>query len=179
MTVSYKPFFLDPTIPPEGYDFHSYLQRKGGGRIRPEQFFAGPRQMGQRVGLAFNFEAITRAPNSTLAHCLIALTPEERQAEMVEAIYDAFFEHGQDVGDPEVLLGLAAGLGPDTDALRAGLSDPAVQDRVRAEVEAAYQLGISGVPFFVINDKYAFSGAQPPETMLNILQEVASREGVD
>lgn len=177
MTVSYRPFFLDPTIPPEGVEFHSYMHKKGGGRIRPEQFYDGPRQMGQTVGLTFNFEDIRRAPNTTLAHGLIALTPKVRQGEMVEAIYDAFFEHGRDVGNIDVLLELAADLGLDSQVLGNGLSDPALHDQVLAEVEAAYRLGISGVPFFVINGKYAFSGAQPPEIMTNLLREVASREG--
>lgn len=176
VTVSYKPFFLDPTIPPEGYDFYSYMEKKGGGHIRPEQFFAGPRQMGQLAGLIFNFEEIPKAPNTNLAHCLITLTPEEKHGEMIEAIYNAFFQYGQDVGDREILLDLAAGLGLDTAPLREGLADPAVREQVTAEVKAAYQLGISGVPFFVINDKYAFSGAQPPEVILDILQRIANKE---
>lgn len=178
MTISYKPFFLDPTIPPEGYDFLSYMQKKGGGRIMLEQFFAGPREMGRQAGVIFNFETIPKAPNTTLAHCLISLTPEERQGEMVEAIYDAFFQGGRDVGDRETLLELGAELGLDPDLLRQGLADPAVREQVTAEVQAAYRLGISGVPFFVINHKYAFSGAQPPEAILNILQQVAN-EGLD
>ena len=61
--------------------------------------------------MVFNFKDIPKAPNTTLAHCLIALTPEPYQSEMIEAIYDAFFEHGQDVGDVEVLLALAAQVG--------------------------------------------------------------------
>ena len=94
---------------------------------------------------------------------------------MVEAIYDAFFEHGQDVGDLDTLLALAAQVGLDADTIRQGLIDTAVHDQVKADVQAACQLGVSGVPFFVINNQYAFSGAQPPEAISNILQQVAEK----
>jgi len=177
VTVSYKPFFLDPTIPPEGYDFLSYMRKKGGGRIPPEQFFERPRQMGLRAGLVFNFSDIPKAPNTMLAHCLIALTPEEKQSEMTEAIYNAFFQYGQDVGDMDTLLELAADLGLDPLPLEKELINPTVQERVEAEVQSAYQMGISAVPFFIINRKYAFSGAQPPEVILNVLDQVANMPG--
>jgi predicted DsbA family dithiol-disulfide isomerase len=176
VTVAYKPFYLDPTIPAGGLEFYDYMKKKGGGRIAPEQFFAGPRQMGQQAGIVFNFEDIPKAPNTTLAHCLIALAPEERQGDVIEAIYDAFFQYGRDVGDAETLLGIAAQLGLDGDTLREGLADPAVRQQVDAEVQAAYRLGISSVPFFVIDSKYAFSGAQPPEVILDILQQVTLRD---
>ncbi len=153
------------------------MRKKGGGRIAPEQFFAGPRQMGQQVGLLFNFEQIDKAPNTALAHGLIALTPEEKQGEMIEALYDAFFQYGQDIGDLETLLGLAEQLGLDGDRLPDRLADAALKEQVEAEVQSAYRLGISAVPFFVINDKYAFSGAQPPERILEILLQVTNEEG--
>jgi predicted DsbA family dithiol-disulfide isomerase len=132
--------------------------------------------MGARAGLTFNFGDIPKAPNTALAHVLIALTPEEKRGEMVEALYDAFFQHGQDVGDPDVLLELAARLGLDQDAVRHGLADPAVREQVEAEVQAAYRMGITGVPFFLIDQKYAFSGAQPPEVILEVLRRVADGE---
>jgi predicted DsbA family dithiol-disulfide isomerase len=58
--------------------------------------------------------------------------------------------------------------------VREGLADSAVLSRVEAQIQTAYQMGISGVPFFVLNDKYAFSGAQPPESILEILNQVAN-----
>ena len=175
VTISYKPFFLDPTIPPEGYDFLEYMQRKGGGRIPPERFFEGPRQMGLQAGIIFNFLDIPKAPNTALAHTLIALTPVERQADMVEALYDAFFQYGQDVGDLDTLLTLAEKLELDRESMRAGLVDPKVRAKVEAEVQDAYRMGIAGVPFFVINRKYAFSGAQPPEVILGVFKQISAK----
>lgn len=173
ITISYKPFQLDPSIPPEGYDYKSYMKKKFGSDTPPERYFNGPTRMGERVGLVFNFWDIPKAPNSLLAHCLIALTPVEKQTEMVEALYDAYFRDGRDIGQLEILLDIAANQGLDRDTVRLGLNDPAFQKQVEAEIHAAYRMGISGVPFFVINNKYAFSGAQPSETILEILNQVA------
>jgi predicted DsbA family dithiol-disulfide isomerase len=173
VTTSYKPFLLDPTIPVEGVDFLKYMKKKGGGRISPEQFFTGPSQMGEQIGLDFNFFDISKAPNTMLAHCLIEITPKDKKSEMIEALYDAFFQHGRDVGNLNTLLDLAEELGLDRGWVRAGLADPAVRKQVETEVNTAYHKGISGVPFFIINNKYAFSGAHQPETILEILSQVA------
>ncbi len=153
-----------------------YMQKKGGGNIAPEQFFAGPRQMGLQSGLIFNFTDISKAPNTLLAHTLITVAPKDKQAALIDAIYAAFFEHGQDVGDKDTLLKLAEDVGLNRDEMARGLTDPAVQAQVKAEAQQAHQLGVSGVPFFVINQKYAFSGAQSPETMTQILEQVSSMQ---
>ena len=86
-TIRYRSFFLDPTIPPEGHDFREHMTAKGGGRVPLEQFFAAPRERGAAVGLTFNFEAITRAPNTLLSHRLVALAPEEKRGELLDALY--------------------------------------------------------------------------------------------
>lgn len=132
--------------------------------------------MGHEAGLIFNFESITRAPNTLLAHCLIKLAPTTRQEEVIDAIYDAFFQHGLDVGDLETLLKIAETLDIDPGQLRKQLDDPELRRQVEAEVEVAYKMGISSVPFFVINDQYAFSGAQTPETITRILQQIDYEE---
>ncbi|MBC7878627.1 MAG: DsbA family oxidoreductase [Anaerolineales bacterium] len=172
ITVEYKAFFLDPSIPPEGVDFRKKMNSKGGGRIPIEQFFDGPRQMGESVGLKFNFEAITKAPNTTLSHALIALTPNEKVDSVIDDVYAAYFEHGQDIGDIEVLLKVAEKNGMDAPSLKVHMMDAETRFKVQAEVDEAYQLGVSGVPFFVVNHKYAFSGAQPPQVITQILQKV-------
>lgn len=128
--------------------------------------------MGERVGLKFNFEKITKAPNTTLAHCLLALTPEGKVDQVIDDLYAAYFEHGQDIGDLEFLLRVGESHGMDSQTLREQMLDAQTHAGVLQEVEQAYRLGINGVPFFVIDDKYAFSGAQPPEIITQILQRV-------
>lgn len=176
VTVEYKPFLLDPTIPPEGMDFHQKMNLKGGGLIPLEHFFDAPRRMGEQVGLKFNFEDITKAPNTMLSHCLISLLPDGKVDPVIDDIYSAYFEHGQDIGDIETLLKIAQKHGFDADRLKVQMREAEVQSKVQAEVNEAYQMGISGVPFFIINNKYAFSGAQPPEVITQILQKIEKEQ---
>jgi len=173
VTVRYRSFFLDPTIPPEGEDFRAHMTAKGGGRMMPEDFFAMPRQRGQAVGLTFNFEAIGKAPNTMLAHRLVYLTPETERGAMLDALYAAYFEFGRDIGDRNVLAAIAGEQGQDAAAVRAALAGDAGEAQVLADVAFARQAGISSVPFFVFNDKYALSGAQPVEVMGRVLAQVA------
>ena len=173
VTVRYRSFFLDPDVPPEGRDFQAHMTAKGGGRRLPEEFFALPRQRGKAVGLTFNFEDIGKAPNTMLSHRLAYLTPEAERGAMLDAIYAAYFEFGRDIGDPDVLAAIAGEQGQDAAAVRAALAGDAGEAQVLADVAFARQAGISSVPFFIFNDKYALSGAQPPEVMGRVLAQVA------
>jgi predicted DsbA family dithiol-disulfide isomerase len=170
--IVYRAFFLNPTIPPEGYSFAEYMHAKGGGRMPLEQFFAGPRQMGLATGLIFNFEQITKAPNSLLSHALINLAPATARDAVIEAVYAAYFEFGRDIGDLETLVEIGAEQGMERVDLRTRLA--AGEGRAQAEADARWAAthGINGVPFFIIDGKYAFSGAQPPEAIQGILARV-------
>ncbi len=174
--VRYRTYFLDPTIRPDGEDFLTHMQAKGGGRVPSEQWFAGPREAGKRVGLIFNFDRISRAPNTLLSHQVIALTPPDKREAVTDAIYAAYFEEGRDIGDVNVLLDIAEAYGLDKQTLGAQLAQAEMRDQILAEAEQAMQLGVSGVPFFVINERYAFSGAQPPEVILRTLRQVVQLE---
>lgn len=176
VTTVYHPFFLNPDIPPEGYAFLPYMKAKGGGRVLPEQWFDGPREAGRRAGVIFNFEQMERAPNTLLSHELIALTPETQREAVMDAVYAAYFEHGQDIGSLEVLVEIAQENGLDADLLRKQLENHEAREQVLAEAAHAAELGISGVPFFIINKRYAFSGAQPPDAIIRVLQQVVSLE---
>ena len=172
VTVRYHTFFLNFQIPPEGEPFRSYMEAKGGGRIPLEGFFDAPRQAGAAAGLTFNFEKIEYAPNTLLSHRLIALTPEERKEALIDAIYRAYFEEGCNTGDLDVLVEIAANNGLDADEIRAQLLTDAARNEVIADAQQAHQIGITGVPFFIFNQKYALSGAHPASTLLNILEQV-------
>ncbi len=174
VSVRYRSFFLDPTVPPEGRDFKAHMLAKGGGRMSLEDFFTMPRQRGAAVGLTFDFEAIGKSPNTMLSHRLVYLTPEGKRAEVLDAIYAAYFEHGRDIGDAAVLVEIAEAAGLDGAAVAEALAGDAGQDEVLDDVAYARQVGISGVPFFIFNGKYAFSGAQPPEAIRRVLEQVAA-----
>ena len=176
VTIRHRSFFLDPDIPAEGYDFQAHMTAKGGGRMTPEDFFAMPRQRGKAVGLTFNFEDIAKAPNTMLSHRLVYLTPEAERGAMLDAIFAAYFEFGRDIGDPDVLAAIAEEQGQDAAAIRTALAGDAAEAQVLADVDFARQAGISSVPFFIFNDKYALSGAQPVEVMGRVLRQVAEKD---
>lgn len=171
VSVSYHPFFLNPDIPAEGYPFQQYMLAKGGGQVQLEDWFSAPRRAGAAVGITFNFEAITHAPNTLLSHRLIALTPADQQARLIEALYAAYFTNGENIGDLEVLLRIAEALALPTPDLRAALHSDLGRLEVLEAVQQAQQLGIRGVPFFVFNNTFAFSGAQPPQAFLQAMQQ--------
>jgi predicted DsbA family dithiol-disulfide isomerase len=171
--VHYHTFFLNADIPEGGYDFRQYMHAKGGGRVPLEGFFDGPRQAGQRAGITFNFETITRAPNTLDSHRLIALTPDDQREAMIDALYAAYFEHGRDIGDRETLIDIAAAQGLNAGAIRQQLDSGAMKQDVIADADQAAALGVTGVPFFVLNNTLAFSGAQPPEFILRAMRQAA------
>ncbi len=169
VTVHYHPFFLNPNIPEEGANFREYMLAKGGHRIPLEGFFAGPREAGLKAGLTFNFEQIEVAPNTLHAHRLVELTPAAMQPQMIDALYTAYFEEARDVGDQGVLADIAAEQGLDRAQTLQRLASDEARDVVWGKVQQAQQLGISGVPFFVFNNRLAASGAQPPDVLLQVL----------
>lgn len=149
VTVRYLPYFLNPNTPVEGEDFRETMQSKfRGGNL--EQMFEGPTRAGAAVGLTFNFDKVTRMPNTFLSHRLVALTPDAQKEAMVEALYKAYFEDGQDVGDLDVLLDVAETLGLDRAEYDALLKSDAAQEEVAQNVQQMQQVGISGVPFFIL-----------------------------
>ena len=174
VTLRYRSFFLDPTTPPEGRDFRGHMTAKGGGRVPLEQFFAAPRERGAAVGLTFNFEAIEKAPNTLLSHRLVYITPEPQRGALLDALYAAYFEFGRDIGDRDVLVDVAAAVGLDAAETRTQLAGDTGAAEVMADVAFARQVGITGVPFFIFNERVAFSGAQPPDVILRVLRQAAA-----
>lgn len=173
VTVAHHPFFLNPDTPAEGYDFLPYMTAKFQGRMTPEMLFAGPTEAGKRVDLSFHFDRIGKSPNTLLSHRLIALAPDDQRDAVVEALFDAYFEFGRDIGQLDVLADIAAECGLDRAAIRAALAGDAAEAEVLADVAHAQQLGIQGVPFFVLDNRFAFSGAQPPDMILRAMQQAA------
>lgn len=170
--VHYHTFFLNDGIPPEGADFRTYMLAKGQGMVTDvEQFFAAPRSMGEQVGITFNFEQITKAPNTLLAHRLIALTPPATKPAMIDALYQAYFEDAQDIGDLDTLVAIAAALGLDEADIRSRLLGNEAAEDVLTQARHAQQMGVTGVPLFVFDNTYALSGAQPPHVMLQVMQQ--------
>jgi predicted DsbA family dithiol-disulfide isomerase len=175
--VTWKPYQLNPWIPPEGMDRAEYRRIKFGSAERASGMDGRLRETGHELGIELNFEKIQRAPNTLDAHRLVWLaTREDRQIEVVDALFQAYFTDGKDVGDRAVLTEVAAGVGLDADEVRRFLdSDEAVAE-VEEEIQVGQSLGIDGVPFFLLADKYGVSGAQPAEVLANVIERVVELE---
>ncbi len=176
VNVAYRTFFLNNSIPAEGYDFEPYMLAKGNHQMPLEGFFDGPRRAGQAAGLTFNFEQITKAPNTERSHRLIALAPDEAKSRVVDAVYDAYFEHARDIGDLDALVEIATVCGLDGGDIRQLLAGDAAREQLLAEAQWAQQNGISGVPFFIIDGRYGLSGAQPPAAILSAMEQAQQAE---
>ena len=172
--VRYHPFLLHPGMPAEGKNFVEHMTAiKGDSNIKP--MLQRVCDAGSVCAVNFDFDKVARIPNTLASHCLIALTPAERQEEIVEAIFHAYFEDGRDIGNVETLLAIAGEqkLGLDPAELADALHDETLRAKIAAEADGARRQGITGVPFFVFNETYAVAGAQPAEALLNALRQAA------
>ncbi len=171
VTVTYRSFELDPDAPAQRTGTHAgHLARKYGMTIaQAEQ--AG-QQMTERAaadGLEFRFDLI-RGGNTFDAHRVLHLAKDQGlQPEMKERLLRATFTEGLPVADQPTLVRLAAEVGLPAAQVQAVLEGDAYADAVRADEQQAARYGITGVPFFVAEGKYAVSGAQPPEVLLQFL----------
>jgi predicted DsbA family dithiol-disulfide isomerase len=172
VVVGWRPFQLNPDMPPEGMDRKEYLRLKFGeesGGERYKHVIAA----GLEEGIPFDFGAMRRTPNTIAAHRLIRRAEAEgTQDATVEALFQAYFTRGADIGDLDTLADVAASVGADRDAVRDFLAGDEGEAEVRAEDAFARRVGIQGVPCFVIERKYAISGAQPPEAFAEIFARV-------
>ncbi|MGQ0663566.1 MAG: DsbA family oxidoreductase [Pseudomonadota bacterium] len=170
--IGWRPFQLNPDMPPEGMDRQAYLKRKFGTRAGGGMYEA-VEAAGREEGIAFAFARIARTPNTILAHRLIRHAARaDRQEEIVEAIFRVYFLDGLDIGRIEVLASLAEALGMDGGAVKAYLETDQDLAAIKAEDAFARQIGIEGVPCFIIDRKFAISGAQSPETFVRALAEI-------
>ncbi|MFF0152450.1 DsbA family oxidoreductase [Micromonospora sp. NPDC005203] len=176
VTVRYRPFQLDPSPVAEPLPLVQALAGKFGGPERAQQMVAHVTQAAAADGLRLDYDRAVIA-NTFDAHRLVSYaTDHGRAAEMVEALYQAHFHNGVDVGSREALATLAGEVGLDAaDARRFLDSDERVTD-VAAELATARDLGITSVPTFVLAGKYAVTGAQEVQTLLAALSEVEQRE---
>ena len=166
--VRWHPFELNPDLPAAGVDRKDYLEAKFGGPARAAEIYARVREAGARAGLAFDFDAIARQPNTRDAHRLIAWAQSRREGDpdaLVERLFRAYFLEGRFVGDRETLAALGAEAGCDGDAALAWLESGRGADAIAPAEARVRELGIGGVPFFIVDGRVGLSGAQPPETM--------------
>jgi predicted DsbA family dithiol-disulfide isomerase len=167
--IDWRPFQLNPDMPRTGMDRSQYLAWKFGDAAQAGERYAMIAETGRALGIDFDFGAIARTPNTLDSHRLIRFAAARRaDAAVVEALFHAYFIAGRDIGDSATLVDIGAACGLERAALVAYLASDADIEAIRAEDEKVRDLGINGVPCFIVEGKYAVSGAQSPEVFVQI-----------
>lgn len=177
--IRWRPFQLDPTLPPEGKDRKQYLSEKFGDDDRARTVYAAILEAGRKEGIEFDFDAIKVAPNTLDAHRLIrwaASAGEGVQNRLARRLFQLYFEEGANVGDRSVLIEAARDVGMDVSIVEPLLASDADREAVRQEVVTAARMGVTGVPCFLIENKYAVMGAQDSSVLVDALRQIAAKK---
>lgn len=177
LEVRWRAFQLNPWMPAEGMGRAEYLTAKFGaadaGRV-----YQNIGRIGAGEGIDFSFDRQTRTPNTVDAHRLVRWAGREAgtdgQERAMEALFQAYFIGAKDIGEQAALVETAAAAGLDPDRAEAYLAGDEDRDDVRAEDAAARQMGIQGVPCFIVDRRYAVSGAQEPEYFMPLFDLAAN-----
>jgi len=173
--VVFRPFFLDPSIPAEGMDRHAYMVSKFG-EERLKTIHDPLIAAGKEDGVPYAFDKITRTPNTLNAHRLLRWAMvADKQPEVAEALFLAYWNQGKDVGHADVLAGIAAAAGMDGDQVRADLATSKDAEAVLNEVRTAQQMGVTGVPTFILDRRFGVVGAQQTEGLAQAIRKAATQ----
>jgi predicted DsbA family dithiol-disulfide isomerase len=171
--VRWRSFQLDPSLPEryEGTQRDYLVSRKGVDAQRIEAMFDHVTRQAEIEGLGYDFDGVVVA-NSARALELVHLAAAHGLADAAEErLFSGHFERREDIGDREQLIALGVELGLDGTEVREALEAGRYAAEVRADTEEARRLGITGVPFFVIDRAYGVSGAQPADVFAHALAE--------
>ncbi|MGX5734300.1 DsbA family oxidoreductase [Bosea thiooxidans] len=175
VAITWLPYELNPEMPEEGMDRAQYLDSKfGPGKRREIEVRLSEAAL--ESGVTFNWTRVTRSVNTRMAHMLVAAASTvQRGGDMTAALFKAYWQDGRDIGDLETLIQIAVEQGFDEQAARDELANDELRETVIGLEDHARQVGVTGVPFFIIDGKLAVSGAQPPEVWEQVFQQVAAQ----
>ena len=176
----WHPFLLSPDLPDAGIDRALYLTIRFGSRERARQMLAVVEETAQRDGLPLNLARIARTPNTLQAHRLVLLAETTGNGEkLVEALFAAYFVDGLDIGDPDLLMVLAAAAGVDPQHAKTCLAQNGHQDLATFQAEVmSHQLDLHAVPCFIFERRFVLAGAQEPVAFLPLLDLAADEAGI-
>ena len=172
--IEWRSFQLDPDVKPvAGMTINEYLaKRKGVSVAEGKQMNDYMAEMAKEVGLHYDFDKAV-VTNTTNAHQLIHLAKKHNLQDLAEErFFAAYYTEGKDLNDTETLVALAKEIGLPENEAKETLAQNTYKEAVLQDQYEAAQVGARGVPFFVLNNKYAVSGAQPTEVFLQALNQV-------
>lgn len=176
--VHWRPFFLNPWVPREGISREDYLTTKFGSVDAYKGIAQRVVAAAGEEGLTYRPELVKRQPNTIDCHRLIYWAEKDpsgdKSAAMKQRLMELYFRDGGDLTDVDVLVKAAADVGLDADDVRKRLATDEDVERISARAQEAADKGISGVPTYVFAQKYAVSGAQPPEQLARAIRQVSA-----
>jgi predicted DsbA family dithiol-disulfide isomerase len=181
VSITFLPYLLDPIRPEEqGEGFRDrFLKRKGLEEAQMNAMFAQVTEAGKRYGLHYDFDKVEVAVDTVPAHELMELVPEGRREALMDALMEAYFERGTNIGDVDELLRIARESGSsqeEVNAIEPALRNRRMEPAVRGMIQPIHQAGVQGVPFFILNGRLAVQGGQPPEVFLDALKQAKAAE---
>ena len=169
LVTRWRAFQLNPGMPAVGMDRREYLAAKFGGDSQATRIYDVVRAAGESEGLEFNFDKIQRTPSTLRAHRLVRLAQEHgKGSHVMEALFQAYFVRGENIGDRDVLVDAAAPLGLSEEEVRRHIESAEGLEAVQAEDALARRHGINGVPCYIFNGKFALAGAHEPEVLFQL-----------
>ncbi len=175
LDISWRPYQLNPEMPAAGMDRTEYLETKFGGPERARAIYGQIRDAAIAAGLTVDFDKITRTPNTFDAHRLIRWSRSGgHQQTVVDSLFARYFERGEDIGDRSVLMEVAAEVGMDSSVLTRLYDEDADRELLTDEETMARQMGVSGVPTFIIGKEFALVGAQETSAWLDVLDRLSN-----
>ena len=173
VAVRFRPYLLNPWVPPEGMSRDEYLIAKFGSVERYNANNQRVADAAAAAGLDYARDKIKRQPNTIDCHRLIAWAGEDG-ARMKQRLMTLYFSEGGDLTDRDVLVKAAADCGLDADAVRHRLATDEDVARIEAEAKSASEAGIQGVPFFIFGGLVAVNGAHPPEHLAQAIERASN-----
>lgn len=176
-SLSIRPFQLSPNTPPEGIDRETYYKQKFGDGPEVQQTRKHLMEVGEALGIDFQFDKKVQIANTMDAHRLIRWAHNDgKQIAVAEGLMIKYFTDGAFLGDHEVLKDVARDAGLNVDIVAELLATDRDKDTVLQDCSAAHQMGISGVPFFIFGGTTGASGAQPPDVLVKAIDDALAKE---
>jgi len=173
--VHWRPFFLNNWVPREGISRDEYLTAKFGSPEAYKGIAGRVVAAAGEEGLSYHPELVKRQPNTIDCHRLIHWAEAiGKAAEMKQRLMELYFRDGGDLTDVNTLVAAAADVGLDADDVRKRLATDADVELISGQAQEASDKGISGVPTFVLAQKYAVSGAQPADMLARAIRQVSA-----
>ena len=170
--VRYRPYQLDPNIPREGADRAAYMTARFGTNAMLKEAYEAISMEGTKEGIEFDWAAIEKHPNTINAHRLIRWAEAQGvQDEIVEKLFIAYFENGDDIGDIRVLSDIADLCGMDGQQMADMLESDTDIALVEREDKLAHEMGVTGVPAMIFGNKVAVTGAREPEVLAMVIDK--------